>query len=64
MPDLKFPMWELNMWWSDKHMPEYLLNNHEAYIGSTSDALFAFLKIMAYVAAGGVFMSLMNYYYS
>jgi hypothetical protein len=53
------------MWWNDSYQPEYLLNNHEAYIGETvGEATWAFLTNMAYVLLGGAYVAVFLYYYN
>lgn len=54
------------MWWNDSHMPEYLLNNHEAYIGESLPKVGAeIVSILGYIAASALFMGgFMMYYYN
>lgn len=53
------------MWWNDTYMPEYLFNNHEAYVGNTFPEILAeFAKTMGYVVAAAGFMAFMMYYYN
>jgi hypothetical protein len=53
------------MWWNDTYQPEYLFNNHEAYIGETIPEVFVgFLSCWKHVLLGAGFMAFMMYYYN
>jgi hypothetical protein len=53
------------MWWNDSYMPEYIFSNHEAYIGDTVPKVaFEIASLFGYVFVGGIFLALLNYYYS
>lgn len=53
------------MWWNDSYMPEYLLNNHEAYIGDKYiDAISEFVMNFGYVCAGAFVFAVLTYYYT
>lgn len=53
------------MWWNDSYMPEYIFSNHEAYIGDTpSKVAVEIVSLLGYVCAAGVFLTILNYYYS
>jgi len=53
------------MWSNDSYMPEYLLNNHEAYIGETfPEILKGFISTFGIFLAATIFMGVMNYYFN
>lgn len=46
-------------------MPEYIFNNHEAYIGETLPKVASEIAgIIGYILAGATFMGVMMYYYN
>jgi hypothetical protein len=52
------------MWYNDSYMPEYLFNNHEAYIGDTvGDCIKAFSVDFGFIAIGGLIVALLHYFY-
>lgn len=65
LSDFKFNQWEINMWWNDTYMPEYIFSNHEAYIGDTAPKVIVEIaSLLGYICIGGVFLALINYYYN
>ena len=61
----KFNQWEINMWWNDSYMPEYIFSNHEAYIGDTAPKVAVEIaSLIGYICIGGIFLTILNYYYS
>ena len=46
-------------------MPEFVFSNHEAYIGETAPKILVEIaSLLGYILIGGVFLSLLNYYYN
>lgn len=53
------------MWWNDSYMPEYIFNNHEAYIGETAPKVAVEIaSLIGYICIGGIFLTILNYYYN